>query len=95
MDVGVTDISIYVPSYYLTHQDLAEARGVPVDKFHIGLGNFKMSIIPNWEDSVTMAANAAYQLLKKTGTNPKEIRQMVVSTESGVDYSKPVASYGQ
>ncbi len=94
-DVGVTDISIYVPSYYLTHQDLAEARGVPVDKFHIGLGNFKMSIIPNWEDSVTMAANAAYQLLMKTGTDPKEIRQMVVSTESGVDYSKPVASYVQ
>jgi hydroxymethylglutaryl-CoA synthase len=95
VDVGVTDISIYVPRYYLTHQDLAEARGIPVDKFHIGMGNFKMSIIPNWEDSVTMAANAAYQLLKKTGTDPKEIRQMVVSTESGVDYSKPVASYVQ
>jgi hydroxymethylglutaryl-CoA synthase len=95
VDVGVTDISIYTPRYYLSHQDLAEARGIPVDKFHIGLGNFKMSIIPNWEDSVTMAANAAYQLLKKTDTDPKEIRQMVVSTESGVDYSKPVASYVQ
>ena len=94
-DVGVTDISIYVPRYYLTHQDLAEARDIPVDKFHIGMGNFKMSIIPNWEDSVTMAANAAYQLLKRTDTDPAEIRQMVVSTESGVDYSKPVASYVQ
>jgi len=94
-DVGVTDISIYVPIYYLTHEDLAEARGIPKEKFHLGLGNYKMSIIPNWEDSVTMAANAAYQLLNKTGTDPDEIRQMVVSTESGVDYSKPVASYVQ
>lgn len=94
-DVGVTDISIHVPSYYLTHEDLAVARDIPVDKFHTGLGNYRMAIIPNWEDSVTMAANAAYRLLQKTGTDPKEIRQMVVSTESGVDYSKPVASYVQ
>ena len=94
-EVGVTDISIYVPSYYLTHEDLAEARGIPKEKFHFGLGNYKMSIIPNWEDSVTMAANAASLLLKKTGTDPSEIQQMVVSTESGVDYSKPVASYVQ
>ena len=69
-DVGVTDISIYVPSYYLAHEDLAEARGIPKEKFHFGLGNYKMSIIPNWEDSVTMAANAASLLLKKTGSDP-------------------------
>jgi hydroxymethylglutaryl-CoA synthase len=54
-----------------------------------------MSILPNWEDSVTMAANAAVQLLEKTGTDPREIQQLVVSTESGVDHSKPVASFVQ
>ena len=42
-----------------------------------------------------MAANAAAQLLEKTGTNPQEIHQLVVSTESGVDHSKPVASFVQ
>ena len=94
-NVGISDIAIYIPAYYLSHQDLAEARNVPVEKFTVGLGNKNMAIIPNWEDGVTMAANAAFQLLKKTGTDPGEIQQMVVSTESGVDYSKPVASYVQ
>ena len=95
IDVGVSDIAIYIPQFYLPHEDLAEARGIPPEKFHEGLGNYKMSILPNWEDSVTMAANAAAQLLEKTGTNPQEIHQLVVSTESGVDHSKPVASFVQ
>jgi hydroxymethylglutaryl-CoA synthase len=94
-DVGVSDIAIYIPQFYLPHDELAEARGVPPEKFREGLGNHKMSILPNWEDSVTMAANAAAQLLDKTGTNPQEIHQLVVSTESGVDHSKPVASFVQ
>jgi hydroxymethylglutaryl-CoA synthase len=54
-----------------------------------------MAVIPNWEDSVTMAANAAMQVLEKTGTDPEEIQQLIVSTESGVDHSKAVASFVQ
>ena len=92
---GVSDMSIYIPPFYLAHEDLAKARGVPPEKYFMGLGNYNMSIIPNWEDSVTMAANAAIQLLEKTGTDPNEIQQLVVSTESGVDHSKPVASFVQ
>ncbi len=95
IDVGVSDIAVYIPQFYLPHDELALARGVPPEKFREGLGNHKMSILPNWEDAVTMAANAAAQLLEKTGTNPQEIHQLVVSTESGVDHSKPVASFVQ
>ena len=94
-DVGVSDISVYVPQYYLTHEELAKARDIPKEKFHEGLGVYRMAIVPNWEDTVTMAANAASNPLEKTGTDPAEIRQLVVSTESGVDYSKPVASFVQ
>ncbi len=95
IDVGVSDIAIYIPQFFLSHDELARARGVPPEKFREGLGNQRMSILPNWEDSVTMAANAALQLLRKTGTDPQEIQQLVVSTESGVDHSKPVASFVQ
>lgn len=94
-EVGVSDIAIYVPPFYLSHEDLAKARGIPPEKFHQGLGSNKMAILPNWEDAVTMAANVAVQLLEKTGTDPDEIQQLVVSTESGVDHSKPVASFVQ
>jgi len=69
-DVGVSDIAIYIPPYYLSHHDLAVARNIPVEKFTIGLGNEKMAIVPNWEDAVTMAANAALQLLHKTEPTP-------------------------
>ncbi len=95
MLVGVSDIGVYIPNYYLSHEDLANARGIPKEKFQIGLGNRNMAILPNWEDSVTMAANAAQQLLDRNHIDPDEIRQFVVSTESGVDHSKPVASFVQ
>jgi len=95
IDVGAGGMAIYVPQLYLEHRELAEARGVPPNKYLLGLGNRRMSIIPIWEDSVTMAANAAAQLLEQTGTHPEEIHQLVVSTESGVDHSKPVASFVQ
>jgi hydroxymethylglutaryl-CoA synthase len=95
VEVGVSDIGIYIPPFYLPHEELAKARGVPKEKYIIGLGNQKMAVIPNWEDSVTMAANAAMQVLEKTGTDPEEIQQLIVSTESGVDHSKAVASFVQ
>jgi hydroxymethylglutaryl-CoA synthase len=95
MDVGVSDMAVYIPPLYLSHKELASVRGVPWEKYHIGLGNHNMSILPNWEDAVTMAANAAIQVLEKTETAPEEIKQLVVCTESGVDHSKPVASFVQ
>jgi hydroxymethylglutaryl-CoA synthase len=94
-DIGVSDLAIYIPQFYLPHEELARARGIPKEKFQIGLGNYNMSIIPDYEDSVTMAANAAIQLLEKSRINRDEIRELVVSTESGVDHSKPVASFLQ
>ena len=94
-DVGVSDMAIYIPPFYIPHKELASARGVPWEKYQIGLGNHRMSILPNWEDAVTMAANAAGQLLEKTGTSPQEVLQLVVCTERGVDHSKPVASFVQ
>ncbi len=95
MLAGVSDISIYIPNYYLPHEELANARGIPKEKYHTGLGSHNMAIIPNWEDSVTMGANAAQQLIERNNIDPDKIRQLVVSTESGVDHSKPVASFVQ
>ncbi len=95
MLAGVSDIAIYIPNYYLPHAELAKARGIPKEKYHIGLGNNNMAIIPNWEDAVTMGANAAQHILERNNIEPDEIHQLVVSTESGVDHSKPVASFVQ
>jgi hydroxymethylglutaryl-CoA synthase len=94
-EVGLSDIAIYVPPYYLPHEDLAAAYGIPKEKYNIGLGNQNMAVVPNWEDTVSMAANAGQLVLEKSGTDPQDIHQLIVSTESGVDHSKPVASFVQ
>jgi len=95
IEFGLSDIAIYVPPYYLPHEELAAVYGVPKEKYTIGLGNQNMAVIPNWEDTVSMAANAGLQVLEKSGTDPGDIQQLVVCTESGVDHSKPVASFVQ
>jgi len=94
-DIGVTDMAIYIPRYYLPHTKLAIMRGIEPEKFNIGLGAYNMSVVPPWEDAVTMAANAGRLLLDKAKMTPDDIQQLVVSTESSVDHSKPVASFVQ
>jgi len=93
MTAGISSISVYVPPLYLSHDDLADARGVPRDKFKIGLGNHNMAIVPPWDDTVTMAANAAEMAIEAAGIDKDDIGLLIVSTETGVDQSKPVSSF--
>src|SRR5690606_21347116 len=46
-----------------------------------------------WEDPVTMAAEAALNLIKRKKFNLNALRYMVTGTETGVDHSKPISSY--
>lgn len=93
MKSGISSIGVYIPPLYLSHDDLADARGVPRDKFRIGLGNINMAIVPPWDDTVTMAANAAEMAIEAAGIDKDQIGLLIVSTETGVDQSKPVASF--
>lgn len=43
--------------------ELAEARNIDPNKFTIGIGQDKMAFAPITQDSVTMGANAALQIL--------------------------------
>ena len=52
-----------------------------------------MSFIDVHQDVVTMASNAALKLIQQENLNPSEINRIYVGTESGIDSSKPVASY--
>lgn len=93
MKAGISSIAMYVPPLYLSHDDLADARGIDRDKFRIGLGSNNMAIVPPWDDPVTMAANAAEMAIEAAGIEKDEIGLLIVSTETGVDQSKPVASF--
>lgn len=93
MKVGIDSIAFDFPKIYLPITTLADHRNIEADKLTKGLGLQRMSFLDVHQDVVTLAANATLKLLKQNQINPKDISRIYVGTESGVDSSKPIASY--
>lgn len=89
MNVGIDKISFFVPPFYVDMTDLALAREVDPNKFHIGIGQDKMAVNKKTQDIVTFAANAAKNIL--SDEDKKKIDMVIVGTESGIDESKASA----
>lgn len=93
MNVGIDSISFDIPKIYLPISSLAHKRKIEPDKLIKGLGLHKMSFPDQHQDVVTFAANAALKLIEQVNINPSEIARIYIGSESGVDSSKPIASY--
>ena len=93
MKVGIDSITIDIPRIHLPINTLALNRNIEAEKLIKGLGLQKMSFPDVHNDVVTFATNAVYQLLQQEQIKPEEIARIYVGTESGVDSSKPIASY--
>src|SRR5215471_9531119 len=93
--VGIEALSVAVPRRTLHLEDLARARGVDPAKYIAGLGVREMAVTDPGEDSVSLAATAARRLIDCNQVDPASIGMLAVGTETGVDHSKPVASYVQ
>jgi hydroxymethylglutaryl-CoA synthase len=91
--VGIEAMALAVPGRYIDIEDLARARGVDPAKFTQGLGAREMAIAEPGEDTVSLAAEAARRALAAAQLDPNKLGLLVVGTETGVDHSKPVASY--
>lgn len=89
--IGIDKISFYVPKFYLNLSTLAKERNIPYEKYSIGIGQEKMSMLPPNEDIVTMAAQAAYNIL--TDEDKKNIDLLIFCTESAIDQSKAAGIY--
>ncbi len=89
--VGIDAIGFYTPHYYLDLATLAEARNIDVNRFYANLGQKQMAISAPDEDIVTMGANAAYDILSSTDID--QIDNVIVATETGIDYSKAAGIY--
>lgn len=91
--VGIEDLNTYAGVSYIDVADLFEGRGLDIARMQ-NLGQHERSIGLGFEDPVTNAVNAARPIVERL--DPQErarIEMVVTSTESGVDYSKSVASY--
>lgn len=91
MKIGIDKIGFYAPHLYLDMKKLAAARNIDPDKFTIGIGQEKMALPPVTQDSVTLAANAALNMLSEK--DKQAIDFVIFGTESGIDNSKSAGVY--
>jgi hydroxymethylglutaryl-CoA synthase len=91
--VGIDALAVAVPRRYIDIEDLARARGIDPAKYTQGLGAREMAVAEPGEDTVSLAAEAARRALAATKLDGGDLGLLVVGTETGVDHSKPVASY--
>lgn len=90
---GIEDLGLYCGRAAIGVRELFDGRGLDPGRF----GNLMMSArsvqLP-WEDPVTNAVNAAAPVVGRLDAAARDrIELLVVSTESGLDFSKSVASY--
>ncbi len=91
MNIGIDRLSFHTSNYYVDLKTIAEARSVDPEKYYIGIGQEKMSIPSPDEDVVTLAASAAYPLMKDGELDDVEL--LLFATESGIDQSKAAGIY--
>jgi len=91
--IGIESLGFASAKNFIAIEDLAIRRGVDPEKYIQGLGQKEMAIITPCEDTVTMAAHAGLRALENADINPESIDLLIVGTETGIDHSKPAASY--
>ncbi|MFD1039835.1 hydroxymethylglutaryl-CoA synthase [Virgibacillus byunsanensis] len=91
MKIGIDKIGFYAPHLYVDMNKLAVQRNVEPEKFTIGIGQEKMSLAPITQDPVTLAANAALEILDEE--DREAIDFVIFGTESGIDSSKSAGVY--
>ena len=91
--VGIERIGVYPCSLALPVPALCEARGRRADEICAPMMLEERSLNPLWEDPVTMAVNAANAIL--TDEDRRRIELLVVASESGVDFEKPMSTWVQ
>ncbi|MDO8490449.1 MAG: hydroxymethylglutaryl-CoA synthase, partial [Dehalococcoidia bacterium] len=74
MSKGIVSFGVYVPKYRVKREDIAKAWG--------GRARGEISIAHPNEDSATMAAEAAYTALQRSGLDPEQIDALYMATDS-------------
>jgi hydroxymethylglutaryl-CoA synthase len=101
--LGISDIGVYIANRGLPVDDLIKGRSqgdlALQERLHRSneiSGQQYVRFPQPWEDSVTMAAEAARRVLHRNQDKAQgPIRLLSVGTETSVDHAKPVAAYVQ
>jgi hydroxymethylglutaryl-CoA synthase len=101
--VGIGDIRLYIPRPAINLDTLVEQRirlnpalDRHLERARKVTGQQVIRFPELWEDSATIAAKAAFDLVRDNPSiDAKRVRHLVVGTETGVDHSKSVSAYVQ
>ena len=88
--VGIERINLYGGSMSLDLRTLAEFRGKDPNKDVSDLLIHKRTLLPPWEDIITIAANAAKPILDEEII--ESIGLFIVGTEGSTDFGKPIST---
>jgi len=90
---GIERINVYAGRAALSVPDLFRARGLDMRRFENLMMRRKSVNLP-CEDPVSNAVNAAHPLIDAlTAQERSDIELVVVGTESGLDFGKPISTY--
>ncbi len=101
--IGISDLAIFIPPNWIDTGTIARRRSSvsPALAPHLEralctTGQKSMRFPSPWEDTATMAAEAAHRLLSaNTRLDPADLRFLALGTETTVDHSKPGSAYVQ
>jgi len=101
--IGIGDLKVYTPESGISSQVIVDTRGKDDPELKRRLfrateytGQKFVHFPETWEDASTMAAEAAYRLLKANpGLDVSALRYIACGTETTVDHSKPISAYVQ
>lgn len=96
IQVGISDVGIYLPEHYVNISSLAEARNIDPAKLEKGLGLHKMAICTSEETTPYMVAKAIRNLIIDNTwlkANLHRIDKIYLGSESTVDGAKPTITY--
>jgi 3-hydroxy-3-methylglutaryl CoA synthase len=88
--VGIDDMNVYASTLSVDFSEIVSARGIS-DKDWQSVGFVRRSVVPAFEDPVTLAVNAAQPIVEAAGRGAFEL--LIVASESGMDFAKPLSSY--
>ena len=101
MNTGIGDMAVYIPKLIMRLSRLLERYALSnptiqriLDRAIHKTGQISVRFPHFWEDAVTMAAQAAMQVLSRMSDNAiASLRYIAVGTESATDLAKPIAAH--
>jgi len=92
MDVGIVSYGAYVPRYRISPKEIGRIWGVDGEAMGKGLLIHKKSVPSPDEDVITIATEAARNMMSRTDVDPKDIGAIYVGSESHPYAVKPTAT---